>query len=93
MGYYDYGSRIRLLFIITKYLLDSVHNLEIIEPLHSTLLGTSNKKRSLFQTLKSTRTAGGYAIAIDLLEDNCVYFVVVVVVAGLDFFVPICCNL
>ncbi|CAH1415688.1 unnamed protein product [Lactuca virosa] len=37
----------------------SVHNLEIIEPLHSTLLGTSNKKRSLFQTLKSTRTAGG----------------------------------
>ncbi|KAI3787643.1 hypothetical protein L1987_42251 [Smallanthus sonchifolius] len=37
----------------------SVHNLEIIEPLHSTLLGTSNKKRSLFQTLKSTRTTGG----------------------------------
>ncbi|KAL4570943.1 hypothetical protein LXL04_026608 [Taraxacum kok-saghyz] len=37
----------------------SVHNLEIIEPLHSTLLGTSNKKRSLFQTLKSTRTSGG----------------------------------
>lgn len=37
----------------------SVHNLEIIEPLHSTLVGTSNKKRSLFQTLKSTRTTGG----------------------------------
>ncbi|KAI3501034.1 hypothetical protein L1887_28890 [Cichorium endivia] len=37
----------------------SVHNLEIIEPLHSSLLGTSNKKRSLFQTLKSTRTTGG----------------------------------
>uniref|UniRef100_A0A251UEL6 Putative MUTS-like protein 4 n=1 Tax=Helianthus annuus TaxID=4232 RepID=A0A251UEL6_HELAN len=37
----------------------SVHNLEIIEPLHSTLLGTSSKKRSLFQTLKSTRTTGG----------------------------------
>ncbi|KAI3727449.1 hypothetical protein L6452_16063 [Arctium lappa] len=37
----------------------SVHNLEIIEPLHAALLGTSNKKRSLFQTLKSTRTTGG----------------------------------
>ncbi|KAL8207750.1 hypothetical protein R6Q57_007162 [Mikania cordata] len=37
----------------------SVHNLEIIEPLHSTLLGTSSKKKSLFQTLKSTRTTGG----------------------------------
>ncbi|KAJ9549971.1 hypothetical protein OSB04_022514 [Centaurea solstitialis] len=37
----------------------SVHNLEIIEPLHAALLGTSNKKRSLFQILKSTRTTGG----------------------------------
>nr|XP_043610732.1 DNA mismatch repair protein MSH4 [Erigeron canadensis] len=37
----------------------SVHNLEVIEPLHSTLLGTSNKKKSLFQTLKTTRTTGG----------------------------------
>ncbi|GJQ96513.1 DNA mismatch repair protein MSH4 [Tanacetum coccineum] len=37
----------------------SVLNLELIEPLHSTLLGTSNKKRSLFQILKTTRTTGG----------------------------------
>ncbi|KAK1376365.1 DNA mismatch repair protein MSH4 [Heracleum sosnowskyi] len=37
----------------------SVHNLEIIEPLQSTLWGTTNKKRSLFQTLKTTRTIGG----------------------------------
>ncbi|KAK8471883.1 hypothetical protein PHAVU_002G057100 [Phaseolus vulgaris] len=37
----------------------SVHNLEIIEPFHSTLLGTSNKKRSLFHMLKTTKTIGG----------------------------------
>ncbi|XP_042510383.1 DNA mismatch repair protein MSH4 isoform X2 [Macadamia integrifolia] len=37
----------------------SVQNLEIIEPLHSTLWGTSNKKRSLFHMLKTTRTVGG----------------------------------
>ncbi|GKA68667.1 DNA mismatch repair protein MSH4 [Tanacetum coccineum] len=34
-------------------------NLELIDPLHSTLLGTSNKKTSLFEILKTTRTAGG----------------------------------
>ncbi|KAK6947560.1 DNA mismatch repair protein MutS, C-terminal [Dillenia turbinata] len=38
----------------------SVQNLEIIEPLHSNLWGTTNKKRSLFQMLKTTRTIGGY---------------------------------
>ncbi|KAG9145174.1 hypothetical protein Leryth_008959 [Lithospermum erythrorhizon] len=37
----------------------SVQNLEIIEAMHSTLLGTNNKKRSLFHMLKSTRTVGG----------------------------------
>ncbi|XP_023521478.1 DNA mismatch repair protein MSH4-like [Cucurbita pepo subsp. pepo] len=37
----------------------SVHNLEIIEPLHSNLWGTSNKKRSLFHMLKTTKTIGG----------------------------------
>nr|XP_023916464.1 DNA mismatch repair protein MSH4 [Quercus suber] len=37
----------------------SVQNLEIIEPLHSTLWGTSNKKRSLFHMLKTTKTIGG----------------------------------
>ncbi|KAL7188611.1 hypothetical protein ACSBR1_038470 [Camellia fascicularis] len=37
----------------------SVQNLEIIDPLHSTLWGTSNKKRSLFHMLKTTRTIGG----------------------------------
>ncbi|XP_060674611.1 DNA mismatch repair protein MSH4 isoform X1 [Ziziphus jujuba] len=37
----------------------SVQNLEIIEPLHSTLWGTSNKKRSLFHMLKTTKTFGG----------------------------------
>nr|GMD60026.1 DNA mismatch repair protein MSH4 [Ipomoea batatas] len=37
----------------------SVQNLEIIEPMHSGLLGTSNKKRSLFQMLKTTKTFGG----------------------------------
>nr|GMD72388.1 DNA mismatch repair protein MSH4 isoform X2 [Ipomoea batatas] len=36
-----------------------VQNLEIIEPMHSGLLGTSNKKRSLFQMLKTTKTFGG----------------------------------
>ncbi|KAK9102938.1 hypothetical protein Sjap_020192 [Stephania japonica] len=37
----------------------SVQNLEIIEPLHSNLWGTINKKRSLFHMLKTTRTIGG----------------------------------
>ncbi|CAH9134129.1 unnamed protein product [Cuscuta epithymum] len=37
----------------------SVQNLEIIEPMHTSLLGTNNKKRSLFQMLKTTRTFGG----------------------------------
>ncbi|KAL2595304.1 hypothetical protein AAZV13_11G031600 [Glycine max] len=37
----------------------SIQNLEIIEPFHSTLLGTSNKKRSLFHMLKTTKTIGG----------------------------------
>ncbi|KAM5572967.1 DNA mismatch repair protein MSH4 [Rosa sericea] len=37
----------------------SVQNLEIIDPLHSTLWGTSNKKRSLLHMLKTTKTAGG----------------------------------
>ncbi|PIA50291.1 hypothetical protein AQUCO_01300793v1 [Aquilegia coerulea] len=37
----------------------SVQNLEIVEPLHSNLWGSSNKKRSLFQMLKTTRTIGG----------------------------------
>ncbi len=40
----------------------SVQNLEIIEPLHSTLWGTSNKKRSLFHMLKTTKTIGGYVL-------------------------------
>ncbi|KAM2711693.1 hypothetical protein EV1_031786 [Malus domestica] len=37
----------------------SVQNLEIIEPLHSTLWGTSNKKRSLLNMFKTTKTVGG----------------------------------
>ncbi|XP_012070017.1 DNA mismatch repair protein MSH4 [Jatropha curcas] len=37
----------------------SVQNLEIIEPLHSSLWGTTNKKRSLFHMLKMTKTIGG----------------------------------
>ncbi|XP_048229690.1 DNA mismatch repair protein MSH4 isoform X2 [Ricinus communis] len=37
----------------------SVQNLEIIEPLHSSLWGTTNKKRSLFHMLKTTKTVGG----------------------------------
>ncbi|CAO2819470.1 unnamed protein product [Amaranthus hypochondriacus] len=37
----------------------SVQNLELIEPLHSNLCGTSNKKKSLFHMLKTTRTTGG----------------------------------
>ncbi|XP_077235396.1 MUTS-like protein 4 isoform X2 [Tasmannia lanceolata] len=37
----------------------SVQNLEIIEPLHAALWGTSNKKRSLFHMLKTTKTIGG----------------------------------
>ncbi|CAN6580676.1 unnamed protein product [Malus baccata var. baccata] len=37
----------------------SVQNLEIIDPLHSTLWGTSNKKRSLLNMFKTTKTVGG----------------------------------
>ncbi|KAL3497512.1 hypothetical protein ACH5RR_040244 [Cinchona calisaya] len=37
----------------------SVQNLEIIEPIQSTLCGTNSKKRSLFQMLKATRIVGG----------------------------------
>ncbi|KAJ3689018.1 hypothetical protein LUZ61_018182 [Rhynchospora tenuis] len=37
----------------------SVRILEIIEPLHTELWGTSSKKKSLFQMLKTTRTFGG----------------------------------
>ncbi|XP_018447150.1 DNA mismatch repair protein MSH4 isoform X1 [Raphanus sativus] len=37
----------------------SVENLEIIDPFHNALLGTNNKKRSLFQMLKTTKTVGG----------------------------------
>ncbi|GAB2274183.1 MutS protein msh4 [Dionaea muscipula] len=37
----------------------SVQNLELVEPFHSNLLGTSNKKRSLFHLLKTTTTIGG----------------------------------
>ncbi|XP_047951485.1 DNA mismatch repair protein MSH4 isoform X1 [Salvia hispanica] len=37
----------------------SVQNLEIIEPMHSCLWGSNNKKRSLFHILKTTRTVGG----------------------------------
>ncbi|KAH7687559.1 DNA mismatch repair Msh2-type protein [Dioscorea alata] len=37
----------------------SVRNLEIIDPLHIELWGSSNKKRSLFHMLKTTKTIGG----------------------------------
>ncbi|KAH7549636.1 hypothetical protein JRO89_XS13G0059000 [Xanthoceras sorbifolium] len=37
----------------------SVQNLEIVDPLHAALWGTSNKKRSLFHMLKTTKTTGG----------------------------------
>ncbi|KAL6985997.1 MutS protein msh4 [Sarracenia purpurea var. burkii] len=37
----------------------SVHNLEVVDPLHSALWGTSNKKKSLFHMLKTTKTIGG----------------------------------
>ncbi|KAI9076551.1 hypothetical protein K1719_041537 [Acacia pycnantha] len=37
----------------------SVQNLEIIEPFHSALLGTSDKKRSMFHMLRTTKTIGG----------------------------------
>ncbi|PKA46451.1 DNA mismatch repair protein MSH4 [Apostasia shenzhenica] len=37
----------------------SVQNLEIIDPLCSGVWGTNNKKRSLFQMLKTTKTFGG----------------------------------
>lgn len=41
---------------------NSVQTLEIIDPLHTELWGTSNKKKSLFQMLKTTKTTGGYAL-------------------------------
>lgn len=44
-----------------NYLHYSVQNLEIIEPSHSSLWGTTNKKKSLFHLLKTTKTIGGYA--------------------------------
>ena len=52
---------------------DSVQNLEIIEPLQSTLCGTNNKKRSLFQMLKATRIVGGYVyyLVSKLLKNSC----------------------
>uniref|UniRef100_A0A0A8XX61 MSH4 n=1 Tax=Arundo donax TaxID=35708 RepID=A0A0A8XX61_ARUDO len=37
----------------------SVQTLEIIDPLHTELWGDSNKKKSLFQMLKTTMTTGG----------------------------------
>nr|GEW15252.1 DNA mismatch repair protein MSH4 [Tanacetum cinerariifolium] len=37
----------------------SVLNLDLIDPLHCSLLGTSDKNRSLFQILKTTRTIEG----------------------------------
>uniref|UniRef100_A0A7N0VI26 DNA mismatch repair protein MSH4 n=2 Tax=Kalanchoe fedtschenkoi TaxID=63787 RepID=A0A7N0VI26_KALFE len=37
----------------------SVQNLEIIDTLHSNLLGTNSKKKSLFHMLKTTKTIGG----------------------------------
>jgi len=37
----------------------SVQTLEIIDPLHAELWGTSSKKKSLFQMLKTTKTTGG----------------------------------
>nr|GFA27634.1 DNA mismatch repair protein MSH4 [Tanacetum cinerariifolium] len=40
----------------------SVLNLDLIDPLHSTLLGTSDKNRSLFQILKTTRTIEGWVL-------------------------------
>ncbi|VVA95405.1 unnamed protein product [Arabis nemorensis] len=43
----------------------SVENLEIIDPFHNALLGTSNKKRSLFQMFKTTKTVGGVGEVID----------------------------
>ncbi|KAL3829897.1 hypothetical protein ACJIZ3_018699 [Penstemon smallii] len=45
--------------IIDMYSDGSVQNLEIIEPMHSSLWGTNNKKKSLFHMLKTTQTAGG----------------------------------
>ncbi|OMO52493.1 hypothetical protein COLO4_37144 [Corchorus olitorius] len=45
---------------VLSFIVDgSVQNLEIIEPLHSALWGTTNKKRSLFHMLKTTKTIGG----------------------------------
>ncbi|KAM0939649.1 hypothetical protein DsansV1_C19g0155701 [Dioscorea sansibarensis] len=37
---------------------NSVRNLEIIDPLHIVLWASSNKKRSLFHMLKTTKTIG-----------------------------------
>lgn len=37
----------------------SIQNLEIIDPINSSLLGTSNNKGSLFHMLKTTKTIGG----------------------------------
>ncbi|BFG31360.1 hypothetical protein CerSpe_176340 [Prunus speciosa] len=52
----------------------SVQNLEIIEPLHSTLWGTCNKKRSLLNMLKTTKTVGGSRLLranlLQPLKDN-----------------------
>ncbi|KAK4794789.1 hypothetical protein SAY86_012783 [Trapa natans] len=44
---------------LSSHFFCSVQNLEIIEPFHSALLGTSNKKKSLFHMLKTTKTIGG----------------------------------
>ncbi|KAM0932195.1 hypothetical protein DsansV1_C49g0244611 [Dioscorea sansibarensis] len=44
-------NRARELFLI-------VWNLEIIDPLHIVLWGSSNEKRSLFHMLKTTKTIG-----------------------------------
>lgn len=37
----------------------SVQNLEVIDPLRTELWGSGNKKRSLLQMLKTTKTIGG----------------------------------
>lgn len=61
-----------LVFLISFILFFcSVQNLEIIEPFHSALLGTSNKKRSLFHTLKTTKTIGGYVHDVSVFRKNC----------------------
>ncbi|KAL9249427.1 DNA mismatch repair protein MSH4-like protein [Drosera capensis] len=70
--------------IITSH---SLVNLELIEPFHSNLLGTSNKKNSLFHMLKTTTTVGGLLRAnlLQPLKDietinarlDCLYFNVI----------------